>query len=67
MRRGGLHYGSTDPFGDKAVEKKVHVNDLHASLLKLMGLEHTKLPHRFNGRDDRLTDVGGEVLTEILA
>ena len=45
----------------------MHVNDLHASLLKLMGLEHTKLPHRFNGRDDRLTDVGGEVLTEILA
>jgi len=64
--KGGLHYGATDPFGYKAVEKKVHVNDLHATLLKLMGLEHTQLTHRFNGRDFRLTDVGGEVLTEIL-
>lgn len=65
--KGGLHYGSTDPFGYKAVEKKVHVNDLHATLLHLMGLEHTKLTYRFNGRDYRLTDVGGNVLTEILA
>jgi len=65
--RGGLHYGSTDPFGYKAVEKKVHVNDLHATLLHLLGLEHTQLTYRFNGRDFRLTDVGGEVLTEILA
>jgi hypothetical protein len=65
--KGGLHYGATDPFGYKAVEKKVHVNDLHATLLHLMGLEHTKLTYRFNGRDYRLTDVGGNVLTEILA
>lgn len=65
--KGGLHYGATDPFGYKAVEKKVHVNDLHATLLHLMGLEHTKLTYRFNGRDFRLTDVGGELLTEILA
>ena len=65
--KGGLHYGSTDPFGYKAVEKKIHVNDLHATLLHLMGLEHTKLTYRFNGRDYRLTDVGGNVLTEILA
>ena len=64
--QGGLHYGSTDPFGYKAVEKKVHVNDLHATLLHLLGLDHTKLTHRFNGRDFRLTDVGGEVLSEIL-
>ncbi len=64
--KGGLHYGATDPFGYKAVEKKVHVNDLHATLLHLMGLEHTKLTYRFNGRDYRLTDVGGDVLTEIL-
>jgi hypothetical protein len=64
--KGGLHYGSTDPFGYKAVEKKVHVNDLHATLLQLLGLEHTKLTYRFNGRDFRLTDVGGEVLKEIL-
>jgi len=64
--KGGFHYGSTDPFGYKAVEKKVHVNDLHATLLNLLGLEHTKLTYRFNGRDYRLTDVGGEVLREIL-
>ncbi len=64
--RGGYHHGATDPFGYKAVEKKVHVNDLHATLLHLMGLEHTKLTYRFNGRDFRLTDVGGEVLRDIL-
>jgi hypothetical protein len=65
--KGGLHYGATDPFGYKAVEKKVHVNDLHATLLHLLGLEHTKLTYRFNGRDYRLTDVGGELLREIIA
>jgi len=64
--RGGYHHGATDPFGYKAVEKKVHVNDLHATLLHLLGLEHTKLTYRFNGRDFRLTDVGGNVLKEIL-
>jgi uncharacterized protein (DUF1501 family) len=64
--RGGMHYGSTDPFGYKAVENKVHVNDLHATLLHLLGLDHTRLTHRFNGRDFRLTDVGGEVLRGIL-
>jgi hypothetical protein len=65
--KGGLHYGATDPFGYKAVENKVHVNDLHATLLHLLGLEHTRLTYRFSGRDFRLTDVGGEVLQEILA
>lgn len=65
--KGGFHYGATDPFGYKAVEKKVHVNDLHATLLHLLGLEHTKLTYRFNGRDFRLTDVGGEVLRDILS
>lgn len=64
--KGGFHYGATDEFGYKAVEKKVHVNDLHATLLHLLGLEHTRLTYRFNGRDFRLTDVGGNVLTEIL-
>ena len=64
--KGGYHYGATDDFGYKAVDKKVHVNDLHATLLHLMGLEHTKLTYRFNGRDYRLTDVGGEVLRDIL-
>ncbi|MFM9961684.1 MAG: DUF1501 domain-containing protein [Planctomycetaceae bacterium] len=63
----GLHYGATDPFGYKAVEKKVHVNDLHATLLHLMGLNHEDLTYRFNGRDFRLTDVAGSVINEILA
>jgi len=65
--KGGFHYGATDEFGYKAVEKKVHVNDLHATLLHLLGIEHTRLTHRFNGRDFRLTDVGGNLLTEVLA
>jgi len=63
----GLHYGSTDEFGYKAVDKRVHVNDLHATLLHLMGLEHEKLTYRFNGRDFRLTDVAGEVIHDIIA
>ena len=46
---------------------KVHVNDLHATLLHLLGLEHTKLTYRFNGRDYRLTDVAGNVITDVLA
>ncbi len=66
-RGGGFHYGATDEFGYKAVEKKVHVNDLHATILHLMGLDHEKLTYRHNGRDFRLTDVGGHVLREILA
>lgn len=63
----GFHYGATDEFGYKAVEKRVHVNDLHATLLHLMGLDHEKLTYRFNGRDFRLTDVAGEVIHDILA
>jgi Protein of unknown function (DUF1501) len=64
--KGGFHYGATDEFGYKAVQNKVHVNDLHATLLHLLGLDHTKLTYRFNGRDYRLTDVAGEVVKEIL-
>lgn len=64
--KGGLHYGATDEFGYKAVTNKVHVNDLHATLLHLLGLEHEKLTYRFNGRDFRLTDVGGSVIKDIL-
>lgn len=63
MRRGPA-IPATDEFGYKAVEKKIHVNDLHATLLRLLGLEHPKLTYRFSGRDFRLTDVGGEMLTE---
>ncbi len=66
-RGGGFHYGATDEFGYKAVEKKVHVNDLHATILHQLGLDHEKLTYRHNGRDFRLTDVGGHVLREILA
>jgi len=65
--KGGFHYGSTDEFGYKAVENKVHVNDLHATLLHLLGLDHEKLTFRHSGRDYRLTDLGGRVITEIVA
>ncbi|WP_461784418.1 DUF1501 domain-containing protein [Prosthecobacter sp.] len=65
--KGGVHYGATDEFGYRAVENKVHVNDLHATLLHLMGLDHERLTYRHNGRDYRLTDLGGKVITEILA
>ncbi len=65
--KGGYHHGATDEFGYKAVENKVHVNDLHATLLHLMGIDHEKLTFRHNGRDYRLTDVGGHVISEILA
>jgi hypothetical protein len=65
--KGGFHYGATDEFGYKAVVDKVHVNDLHATLLHLAGFNHEKLTYRFNGRDFRLTDVGGTVITPILA
>jgi hypothetical protein len=64
--KGGVHYGSTDEFGYKAVENKVHVNDLHATILHLLGLNHEKLTYRFSGRDFRLTDVAGHVLHDLL-
>jgi hypothetical protein len=64
--KGGVHYGSSDDFGYKAVENKVHVNDLHATILHLLGLDHEKLTYRFSGRDFRLTDVAGHVLYDIL-
>ena len=63
----GVTYGATDEFGIKAVEGKMHTNDLHATLLALMGLDHEKLTYRYSGRDFRLTDVKGEVVREIMA
>ena len=57
--RGGKAIGATDEFGFRAVEDKVHVNDLHATMLALLGLDHQKLTYFFQGRDFRLTDVGG--------
>jgi hypothetical protein len=65
--KGGLAYGATDDFGFSAVDKKVHVHDLHATILHLMGLDHEKLTYRYSGRDFRLTDVHGHVVRDILA
>ncbi len=65
--KGGLAYGATDEFGFQAVENKVHVHDLHATLLHLLGFDHEKLTYRFAGRDFRLTDVEGNVVRDILA
>ncbi len=65
--KGGLTYGTTDEFGYRPVENKVHLHDLHATMLHLLGLDHTRLTYRHAGRDFRLTDVYGEVLTDILA
>ncbi len=64
--RGGMSYGATDEFGLSAVENRVHVHDLHATILHLMGLDHERLTYRYSGRDYRLTDVQGRVVTEIL-
>jgi hypothetical protein len=63
----GLHYGATDPFGYKAIENKVHVNDLHATMLHLLGIDHERLTYRHNGRAYRLTDVGGRVVHDVIA
>ena len=65
--KGGMTYGATDEFGFKAVEKKVHVHDLHATMLYLLGIDHTKLTYHYSGRDFRLTDTAGEVIHDILA
>jgi hypothetical protein len=65
--KGGMAYGATDEFGYQAVEKKVHVNDLHATMLHLMGLDHLRLTFPYSGRDFRLTDVAGNVIHDILA
>jgi hypothetical protein len=66
VKRGVVH-GATDEHGMKAVEKPVHVHDFHATILHLMGLDHTKLTYRHAGRDYRLTDVHGNVVREVLA
>jgi uncharacterized protein (DUF1501 family) len=65
--KGGLTYGSTDDFGYYAVDKKVHVHDLHATMLYLLGLDHKRLTYRFSGRDMRLTDVAGEIVRGVLS
>ncbi|MEX2288369.1 MAG: DUF1501 domain-containing protein [Planctomycetaceae bacterium] len=65
--RGGYAHGSTDEFGFRAVEKPVHVHDLHATMLRLLGFDHEKLTYRYAGRDFRLTDVHGKVVEELIA
>jgi len=65
--QGGMTYGATDDFGFFATENKVHVHDLHATILHLLGLDHEQLTYRYSGRDFRLTDVHGSVVYEILA
>ena len=65
--RGGMTYGATDDYGYKAVENRVEIYDLHATMLHLLGIDHTRLTVRFSGRDMRLTDVHGHVIEEILA
>jgi hypothetical protein len=66
FKRGHIH-GATDDFGFAAVENKVYIHDFHATLLHQLGLDHTRLTHRHSGRDYRLTDVGGNVVKQILA
>jgi hypothetical protein len=63
----GIQYGSTDDYGYYAVENKVHFHDLHATILYLLGMDHTKLTYRYAGRDFRLTDVHGNVVKDIVA
>ena len=63
--KGGHVHGATDEFGYRAVENPVHVHDLHATILHLLGFDHTKLTYRYAGRDFRLTDVEGEVVRDI--
>jgi hypothetical protein len=65
--KGGVTYGASDEIGFKAVENRVHINDLHATILHLMGLDHERLTYRYNGRDFRLTDVAGSVIRDIVA
>jgi arylsulfatase A-like enzyme len=62
----GTAYGATDEFGFRAVENRVHIHDLQATMLHLLGLDHTRLTYRYSGRDFRLTDVEGEVVKGIL-
>lgn len=65
--KGGMTYGGTDDFGFRAVDRPVHVHDLHATILHLLGFDHTQLTYRHAGRDFRLTDVHGSVVKEILS
>jgi hypothetical protein len=65
--RGGTAYGATDEFGFRAAFDKVHIHDLHATILHLLGIDHERLTYRYSGRDFRLTDVAGRVVREVVA
>ncbi|MCA8970723.1 MAG: DUF1501 domain-containing protein [Planctomycetes bacterium] len=65
--RGGTVYGATDDYGYKAVENRVTIHDLHATMLHLLGIDHEKLTYRHSGRDIRLTDVAGEIIHDVIA
>jgi uncharacterized protein (DUF1501 family) len=65
--KGGTIYGATDEFGGSAVQDKVHIHDLHATILHLLGFDHERFTYRYAGRDFRLTDVEGSVVRPILA
>ncbi|MCA9067872.1 MAG: DUF1501 domain-containing protein [Planctomycetaceae bacterium] len=65
--KGGVDHGASDEIGYKAAEDKVHINDLHATILHLLGIDHERLTYKYNGRRFRLTDVAGEVIQDILA
>ena len=65
--KGGHIHGSTDEFGFRAVDQPVHVHDLHATILHLLGFDHEQFTYRYSGRDFRLTDVYGRVVEELLA
>jgi hypothetical protein len=65
--KGGYVHGATDEMGYQAVEGRLHVHDLHATILHLLGFDHEKLTYRYAGRDFRLTDVAGNVANAILA
>jgi uncharacterized protein (DUF1501 family) len=63
----GITYGATDEFGYKVVENRVEIHDLHATMLHLLGVDHTQLTYRFSGRDMRLTDVHGHLIDGVLS
>jgi uncharacterized protein (DUF1501 family) len=65
--KGGTVYGATDEFGARAAEDKVHIHDLHATVLALLGFDHKKLTYRYNGRDFRFTDNYGNVVKDVIA
>ena len=65
--KGGYRHGATDEHGANAVDKRMHINDLHATMLYLLGLDHTKLTYQYSGREVRLTDLAGEVAHDVVA